>query len=813
MEEEFEELTSQNSFNIKAFALRALSYWYLFVITLGIAFVVTYFYNKRLQRIYNVESLISIKEEQNPFFSANTSLVFNWGGTSDKIETIRIILESRSHNEEIVRLLQSYVHYLRKGEYRYEDIYKSAPFRVEIDELHNQMIDQVMKIKFLNDDSYELSFDFEEKNAYNVINYTSNTTTTESVVSKEFKQVYNIKDTVNLPYLKFQVTKLPDIAWNTEQDYYLRFSSIRSEVNQYRNINVFLKRKGASLLVMSLTGPNRAILADYLNATAEVLKQKQLEQKNQFAVNIIAFIDEMMIGVKDSLELEEGRIKEFKQRNEVLNPSAEGDALFRKLTNFDDQVSTLNLKLQYCELLKDYLINAKTYSDLPAPASSGITNQNIVQNVTKIINLSVTRAQRAKTTKNAIFLKEIDRSVEATRKVLLESIITEKTSIELNLQDIRSRIARTKAEFRKLPAEEQELFNIQRNYEISQASYTMLLTKRNEAGIAKVSNVSDIKVIDKARDLGQAAIAPNTQKNFTVALFLGALLPLLFVFLTTILDNNIHTPDDLKENSNIPILGIIGRSKTINNLAVFNSPKSSVAESFRGIRSSLQYIYKDLDKNKSKTVMVTSSVSGEGKTFCSINIASVFSLMGKKTVLVGLDLRKPKIFDDFEITNDIGAVNYLIGQKTLEEVVQSTKYENLDIITSGPIPPNPSELLISQQMEKFMAELHENYDYVILDTPPLGLVSDAVDLIKYVDATMYLVRQEYTKKAMLNVINEKYRKKEITNISFVLNDFRQKAKYGYSYGYGYGYGNYGNGYHEDEQKSLLTRFKNLFKKS
>ena len=343
----------------------------------------------------------------------------------------------------------------------------------------------------------------------------------------------------------------------------------------------------------------------------------------------------------------------------------------------------------------------------------------------------------------------------------------------------------------------------------------MLLTKKNEAGIAKASNVSDIRIIDEAKDLGQSAIAPNTKKNYSVALFVGLLFPLAFVFITTLLDNNINSPEDIKKLSNIPILGVVNRSRIKTNLAVFESPKSSVAESFRSIRSGLQYIYKNLNKNKTKTILITSSVSGEGKTFCSINIASVFSLTGKKTVLVGLDLRKPKIFGDFEISNDFGVVNYLIGQKTLDKVVQSTQHDNLDIITSGPIPPNPSELLMSDQMEEFIEELKARYDYVVLDTPPFGLVADALDLTTFADATIYIVRQDYSKKAMLNMINDKYQKREVKNISFVFNDYRQKAKYGYGYGYGYGYayGSYGNGYHEDERKTLMTRFKNLFKKT
>ena len=197
--------------------------------------------------------------------------------------------------------------------------------------------------------------------------------------------------------------------------------------------------------------------------------------------------------------------------------------------------------------------------------------------------------------------------------------------------------------------------------------------------------------------------------------------------------------------------------------------------------------------------MVTSSVSGEGKTFCSINIATVFAMSEKKTIIIGLDLRKPKIFDDFKITNEIGAVNYLIGQKTLDDVIQNTHIPFLDVITSGPVPPNPSELIMSDAMNEMLEELKHKYDYIILDTPPVGLVSDALELVNQADVILYIVRQNFTKKGMITLLNNRVKRGELNNVSIILNGFENKAKYGY--GYGYGYGNYSEGYHEEEEKN------------
>ena len=241
-----------------------------------------------------------------------------------------------------------------------------------------------------------------------------------------------------------------------------------------------------------------------------------------------------------------------------------------------------------------------------------------------------------------------------------------------------------------------------------------------------------------------------------------------------------------------------------------------MSESFRAIRSSLQFLYKKKQLDGAKTLMITSSVSGEGKTFCSINIATVFALSEKKTVVLGLDLRKPRLAVEFGIENKDGIVNYLIKQKSLQEITNKTVIPHLDVILSGPVPPNPSELIISEGMNELMEELKKKYDYIILDTPPVGLVSDSLELVQFADTTIYVVRQNYTKKDMIMLLNTRIRRGELENVSILLNGFENKAKYGSAYGsaYGYGYGTYGYSYNDNQEvKSTITdRLKKIFKK-
>jgi capsular exopolysaccharide synthesis family protein len=416
-------------------------------------------------------------------------------------------------------------------------------------------------------------------------------------------------------------------------------------------------------------------------------------------------------------------------------------------------------------------------------------------------------------TANHPALIEIEDEVETTRSVLLENLASLVKATEVVLENSRRKLNSYNYELNKLPNKEQQLLNFQRRFSLTESNYIFLMQKRYEAEIAIAATVSDISVLDSAKDTGQGAIYPRVSFNYMVALLLGTIIPLFFIIAKEILDTHIHNADEIERTSPMPILGIVGKKTTKSDLTVFLKTKSAVSESFRALRSNLQFIFMGNKKLESKTILVTSSVSGEGKTFVSINLATVFALGSKKTILVGLDLRKPRIYDDFGMTNEIGVVNFLIGEESKESIIQKTEVPNLDLILAGPIPPNPSELLISDEIEELMKHLKETYEYIIIDTPPVGIVSDAIELLKYADASIYVVRQNYTQKGMLKMINEKYEKKEVKNMTIVLNDFNVKSKYGYEYGYGYGhekYGKYYKGYYDGyKRRSFLSK---LFKK-
>ncbi|WP_026978359.1 polysaccharide biosynthesis tyrosine autokinase [Flavobacterium tegetincola] len=791
-----------STFDFKGFLVKTGSYWKLFLVSWLLAFTIAYQINIRKEKIYQLSNTISVKEETNPFFTANTSLVFNWGGTSDKVQTVSTMLRSRSHNEEVISRLQFYINYLEQGEYNLVDAYGSVPFQLNLNEEYDQLTGQLMEIQFLTANTFQLSIPFEDERV-NLFNYKEKKDSHLKVKPALFQQKYKVGEEIKLPFLNCSIQLKETSESYIEKQYFIRLDGFDQTVARYQNVEAQPISAGSSILTLSMQGTNKAKIVDYLNTTVEVLSDNQLAAKNQFATNTIKFIDDTMLQMEQQLKDSGDELKAFRQGKDVIQLENGGADVSTKLSAFELQQDAIQRKIAYYNTLKAYLINSKDFSTLPAPSVAGIEDPNITVNVSKLISLSVQRAERRYAVKSDKMFQDFDSQMQAIKEVLLVNIAAAKVTLQYDLNMVTAKMKQAQNALQVLPENQQELFKIQRKYNLSDNIYSSFLSKRNEAEIVKAANVSDIKFIDTAKDTGGGIIGPKTGVNYILAFFVGVLVPFLYILIVFLLNNTIQYREDLEKITQIPILGVIGKNQGESNLAVFERSKSALAESFRAIRSSLQFLYKKQNVTGAKILMITSSVSGEGKTFCSINIATVFALSEKKTVIVGLDLRKPKLFEDFKGTNAVGVVNYLIGTHTLEEVTQATFIPHLDLITAGPLPPNPGELLMSDRLHELMERLKEKYDYIILDTPPIGLVSDAMELSNFADVVLYIVRQNYTTKGMIGQLNIRQKRGELKNVSVVLNAFDNNQKYGYHYGYGA----YGNGYHDEEieKKSLWQK--------
>lgn len=810
---DFSFFETQNTFDFKGFLIKIGSYWKMFVLSLIIAFTIAYQVNIRKQKIYEINTVLSLKEENNPFFTANTSLVFNWGGTSDQVQNVIMMLKSRTHTEVVVDRLQYYIDYLKESKYYEIDVYGEAPFTVNLDKSRGQILGKNIKIKFTSATQYTIEIDL-ENGSNSVFNYSKNSYEKTVVKEKKCFKSFKIGQKVDLTYLNWKLNLKPFPENYIGQEYIVKLNDFDGTVSKYRGIKVSNDDKSASIITLSLEGTNKSRMVDYLNSTVNILIKNELDKKNLFATNTIRFIDSTLIVTEKQLKATNDDLESFQHGKNIYQIEEGGGTFSAQLEKFDNNKDAIERKIVYCNSLKSYLKNNDDFSKLPAPSVAGIDDPNIVTNVSKLISLSIARSQMAYSVKNEKLFDDFDNEMNAIKNVLLENINSLRNSMNYDLNLINNKINQAESNISKLPQDKQELSKIQRKYSLSDNIYTNFLSKKSEAEVVKAANLSDIHFLDTAKDIGGGLIGPKTNVNYVIAFFAGLFIPLLLIFILFFINNSVQNVDDINRLTNIPMIGVIGKKNMKSNLAVFEKPKSALSESFRAIRSSLQFIYKKNHVDGTKTLMLTSTVSGEGKSFCSVNIATVFALSEKKTVIVGLDLRKPKIFDDFNVKNDIGAVNYLIGQNSLSEIVQKTQIPFLDFISSGPIPPNPSELIMSEAMSELIKELKLKYDYIILDTPPVGLVADALELSQYCDVTLYIIRQNYTKKDMITLLNNREKRGELNNISIVFNGFENKAKYGYAYGYGfdYGYGAYSAGYHEDDKpKNILTKYYDIIR--
>ena len=813
---DFSIFEAETGFDFKGFLIKIGSYWKWFLISLAITFTIAHEVNVRKEKIYGMETVISVKEETNPLFTSNTSLVFNWGGTSDQVQTIATTLQSRSHNELVVDKLQYYIGYLAQGKYNLVDAYGSAPFYVTIDKSRGQLAGTLIKVVFLSENEYEIRIPF-SSNAVSTITYTDNSYNNTAVEVGDFVKKYKVGELVSLPFLNWKLQIKDNPGFYKGNEYFVQFNDFDGTVAGYRGINVKSDDKGGSIITLGMQGTNKARMVEYLNATVKMLIKRQLDGKNQFATNTIRFIDSTLVAMEAQLKETTNELKSFRQGKNIYDIEGDGAKFSDKVLQFDVEKDAISRKIAYYNSLKSYLRSSVDYAKLPAPSVAGIEDPNIVVNVSKLISLSTQRSELAYAVKSEKIFKDFDNQMESVKKVLLENIGTAKSSLQYDLALVESKINEAESTIKQLPEDQQELIKIKRKYDLSDNIYNTFLQKRSEADIVKAANLSDIHFIDPAKDIGGGLIGPKTSVNYVLAFFLGLLFPLLMVFAIFFINNSIQNTDDISRLTQIPLIGVIGLSKDATDLAVFAKPKSALSESFRAIRSSLQYLYKQQSVTGAKTLMITSSVSGEGKTFTTLNIATVFALSEKKTVIIGLDLRKPKLFEEFNLSNEVGIVNYLIKQKTLDQIINATHIPFLDVILSGPIPPNPAEMIMSDGMREMIEELKKKYDYIILDTPPVGLVSDALELAQYSDVILYIVRQNFTKKEMITLLNNRVKRGELHNTSIILNGFQNKAKYGagYGYGYGYGYGNstYSNGYNEDDKnRNWLEKVVRKFKK-
>lgn len=548
----------------------------------------------------------------------------------------------------------------------------------------------------------------------------------------------------------------------------------------------------STILELSVKTDCPAKAKAFLDAHLKMYLQRTLDKKNLFAINTIDFIDKQLLSISDSLGKREKDLQEFRRNNEVVNLSFQAEQLFGTAKILENNRAELNLKNDYFSYIRGYLRENKEAGSLAAPSVTGISDANM-NNI--VIELNKMESQKVALKGNGEsvnpYLQALEAQISNARSALEEILMNLEKSNNIAISDLDRRLQSLDSEVKKLPQTERELFSIERQFKLNDYIYTYMLQKRSEAQIAKASNTPDNEIIDYAMISG-GPIKPNSNTNFIIGFAMGLFLPAIFLLLKEMFNIKVETEEEVKRITNLPVAGHISHNLKDYPGVVLQDPQSNISEAFRNLRTRLKFFTREI---KSPVILVTSSMPAEGKSFTALNLASAYSLAGIKTVLVSFDLRRPRIFREFGLDNDSGISTYLIGRDSVKEITKETGYENFSIIPAGPVPPNPSELASSEKTRELFSELRTRFDCIIIDSAPIGAVSDTYSLASLADTTIMLVRHNKTVKQLLKDTIEDCKVNGISNISILMNDIRNdmrmygyRGRYGYVYGYEYSYG-------------------------
>ena len=781
----------ESNFNILEWVFRFLRYWYLFVIAIVIALGLAYLKNRSWMPNYFTEGKIIIESS-----TANNAYNFMQGFSTgmDYINTNNqlLILGSYDLINRTVQELPFGIDFYTRGRFRTHSLYGREPIAINLQYADNQLYGCEFRFIPIDDKSFEIVL--------------------EDEFSRELFPDFKIKGQYGVPFENFllfaTIDKLYLPADNVE--FLFRFRSLYSLEEEFAS-RLALSYIGemSSVISVSLTGNVVARDRDFINALCEEFLEANLEEKNEEATRTIDFINNQLGFISDSLRMSENRLRQYRRENNMVDVNGYTSSVLSKLSALDAHRSELTLKEAYFDELSKYLSESVTEERLVAPSSIGISDPVLLDLVSKFNELQQKRGDLGEKNPN---YERYSKRMEEVRITMLEVLENVRKVQRMEREAFEKEYLSVMADLKDLPEKELMMINYERSYKINDNYYTFLLQKQSEAQIRKASNVPDNKILQKARISQNPVNGGDKIKIYLLFFVLGVLIPAAYVILRELLNMNIRSEYDIAKMTKIPVLGTIRHTDGTAKVMSVKSPKSLYAEGFRLIRSRVEMI---IQRKKDISIMISSAESGDGKTHFATNLAGIYSLVSDKVILVDLDLRNPKLSSQLGYGETKGLVHVLIGEVELDDVIIKNDEElGFHFLPVGVVPPNSAELLRSDKMMQLLEELKRKYDYRIIDTSPLGLVSDAYAITDSVDVNLLIARVFKTNKSFFRNFVEQIQQDSIKNPYVVLNDLAvvKKGKYGAYSHYGrYGYGHYGYGdskyyhqqgakyYHEEEK--------------
>lgn len=764
-DEEFDlEVKKTDNKDLLRFVGRILSNWYWFVLCACIGFACAYIYLRYTIPSFKIHAKLLVSDDKKGggmLSSSAFSDLSSFMGTKNSVDNEVEVLKTTDLMQEMVLAEEAYVDYFKQGRIHNTPIIASS-FRLNL---------------LSSPDSIKQAYSFDIRTLDNNIIELSNNDTT---FRTEWHQTFILPRVGRLQIQPIQKTY-------TDEKYGFRIRPLREAVSSLSSkLSVEVTNKNVSTINLTLenTLPERGeqLLTTLINKYVEL----NLYDKNVIADSTLAFINARLTTITQELAGVEDRISNYKQQTKLADISEQSKILLQSSADYIKNIAEVETQLAALDAIISSLKDSRTPHVVPSPALPHDANFNAIANRYNELILQKERLLMANTENNPLVLN-VEKQIANVREDMIANVISTQHRLQLTKKSQNFLANNITSQINRVPTIERGYIDLARLQQIKQAQYIFLQEKWEETAIGRTANVSNSKVIDSPKS-EQEAFSPKRKIIYTIFIFIGTLIPLTIFYFKDLFNIRIRTLEDIESRNTLPILGIIAHSDEDEEIVVTKSSRSPIAEQFRAMRTNLEFAL-----NGGKRILFTSSMSGEGKSYVALNLAVSLALLDKKVLLMELDLRKPSITTKLGVSAGKGFSHYIVrtDMEVDEILIKSGVHEHVDLIQSGVIPPNPAELLVHPRASKLIEILTERYDYILMDAPPIGMVTDAQLLSRYADCCLYLVRQGYTYKEQLRIPNDLVVANKIKPIQLIVNDIKANGGYYSNYGYGYGYGEYG----------------------
>lgn len=761
-----------------------------------ISFLAAFVYLRYTTPIFESKAILQINDGSKDQLVKFNNLDNNNNVISEAIEQIR----SKVFLKRVVEKLDISVNYFCEGTFKNNELYQSSPYIVKLNLKNSALYNQKIYVELNKNLATGIlkigttAYKFNTNTWLKTANFDVNIFINPKLNPKVAEQL--IAENNSLYF--FNITNVDDVTAQLQT-----------------KLEVKLLNDLAKTISLKVNDVNAAKSTDIVNAIIEEYLTYDVERKSESSSNIITFINNQLSVVYNDLKNTEGDLQKFKKEKNISEKNEVINSQLMRVSSIEDQMLKVEMEENIINEIQAN-INKNKSVDVYQLISliSGTEYENLIKEITQTIQKLLIDKENLlyQVTANSENIKQINYQIETQKKLLLQSLDAVRLKYKSKYKSLLEKSNTYQSKINKEPEDEVEFSRLNRLYSISEKYYTMLLDRKTEFSISKAGNVSKNIILEKALGPG-GQVSPSKKNAIAISIMVSLLLSIGLVFIRYLFHDKIYSLADITRYSsgNVNLLGIIPNYQSeipVSQLIVDKNPKSLISESFRTIRANLAFI--DGTEGK-KIVAVTSTISGEGKTFVSINVAGILAFTGKKVIIIDLDMRKPKIHKGFGVSNNIGMSTILTGITQVDECITNSTMENLKFITAGPTPPNPSELILTNKLDETIEHLKKTFDYIVIDNAPIGLVTDGIASIQKADYPIYVFRAGYSKKVFTQILDKLKNENNIKKLSVVLNDVDISKKiYGYSYGYGYGYGGYGygNGYYTEDEKFKSKTKKN-----